>query len=356
MSFRFLYTSSVDLDPESVLFVDYAAQKYVIKGLEEKCLSFLVNNMSADNVCTTLEHAAKFDRKELVEECMKIVNGNAKSVFKSESFLSVSHKIIELIVEHNSTSTTSDIYEACKTWAEGQVEQQEGDVGCEKIRDILGGIISKIRFNEMTYEDFVDYVVKERILSSDEVVKNLLDIREKQEKEKTRENNLEKEDIREISEEKEIHIQRSGTVSNSWSHSGAQDGISFTVSTVLWLTAVDLFLPDHNGDTLTGPLEVFEDQTQVLTTNVTLTGKTGKQFKSFKLPNRVRLQAGKVYSLRQRLTGGSSYKGVYCSKNICVDSVNVTFRDLAVGSSDNCTYCTYGQFHGMTLIQVWGHS
>jgi len=341
MPFRFLYTCSVDLDPESVLFVDYAAQKYNIKGLEEKCKTFLENNMSADNVCTILEHAAKFDRKELVETCMKIVNGNAKSVFKSEPFVSVSHKILELIVEQTSTTTPLDIYEACKTWAKGQVKQQDSDVSCERIRDILGGIISKIRFNEMSCEDFVDCVVKEHILSSDEVVKNLLGIREKQEKEK----------IREKSVEKEIHIQRSGTVDCSWSHNDRQDGISFTVSTNVWLTAVDLFLPDQNRGTLTGPLEVFEDQTQVLTTNVTLTGKTGKQFESFNLPARVRLQAGNVYSLRQRLTGSSSYKGECCTKNKCVDGVKVTFRSLAVGVSQNQTDCSRGQFHGMTLIK-----
>jgi len=335
MPFRFLYTCSVDLDPESVLFVDYAAQKYVIKGLEAKCKSFLENSMSADNVCTILEHAAKFDRKELVETCMKIVNGNAKSVFKSESFLSVSHMMLELIVEQNSTSTPLDIYKACKTWAKGQVEQQEGDVSCEKIRDVLGGILNKIRFNEMSCEDFVDYIVKERILSSDEVVKNLLDIREKQK----------------ISVVKEIHIQRSGTVGGNWSHYGSQDGISFTVSTNVWLTGVDLFLPEQNGGTLTGPLEVFEDQTQVLTTDVTLTGKTGKQFESFNLPNRVRLHAGKVYSLRQRLTEGVSYKGEGCAKNICVDGVNVIFSNLAIGLSDNNTEYSRGQFHGMTLIK-----
>jgi len=351
MPFRFLYTSSVDLDPESVMFVDYAAQKYAIKGLEEKCKTFLENNMSADNVCTILEHAAKFDRKELVEKCIKIVNGNAKSVFKSEPFLSVSHKILELIVEQTSTTTPLDIYVACKTWAKGQVEQQEGDVSCEKIRDILGGILNKIRFNEMSCEDFVDYIVKERILSSDEVVKNLLDIRERKEKEKTREENIEKEKIQEKSVEKEIHIQRSGTVGRCWSHSGPQDGISFTVSTNVWLTGVDLFLPVQNGDTLTGPLKVFEGQTQVLTTNVTLMVQTGKQFERFTLPTRVRLQAGKVYSLWQRLTGGLSYQGYSCTKNIFVDGVNVTFRDLAVGASDNCTSCTSGQFHGMTLIK-----
>jgi len=123
------------------------------------------------------------------------------------------------------------------------------------------------------------------------------------------------------------------------------------VSTNVWLTAIDLFLPVNNGDTLTGPFEVFEDQTNVLTTNLTLIGQNGKQFESCKLPTRVQLQAGKVYSLRQRMKGNNSYYASSCSTNICVDNVNVTFRNLVVGSSDNETCLLRGQCHGLTLTK-----
>jgi len=192
MSFRFLYTGSIDVDCESVLFVDHAAQKYAIKHLEAKCKSFLENHMSADNVCTILEHAAKFDRKELVETCMKIVNDNAKAVFESDSFLSVSHQVLELIVEKSSTTTPLDIYKACKKWAICQFEKQEGDVSCEQIRDLLGVITSKIKFCEMSYEKFMDYIVKDQILSSDQVVQILLVVREKEKEEKKSRNIREK--------------------------------------------------------------------------------------------------------------------------------------------------------------------
>jgi len=284
--------------------------------------------MSADNVCTILEHAVRFDRKELVKRCTEIVNSDAKAVFQSDSFLSVSHKVLELIVEQASTTTPLNMYEACKKWAKGRVEQQEGDVSGEQIRNLLGEIPSKIEFCEMAYDDFVRYVVKDRILSDSEVVNNLLA------KDKMR----------------KIHIRRSGTVGGSWTHGGLQDGISFSVSTNVWLTAVDLFLPLKTGDTLTGTFEVYEDQTQVLTTNVTLVGQADKQFQMFKLPTRVRLQAGKVYSLRQTMKGASGFRGDNCSTNICVDDVNVMFMDLAVGSSDNCTNSSSGHFHGLTLI------
>jgi len=298
--------------------------------------------MSADNVCTILEHAVKFDRKELVETCMTIINGDAKTVLQSESFLSVSHKVLELIVEQAST-TPLDVYEACKKWAKGQFEKQEDDVSCEQIRVLIGPITSKIKFSQMSCEDFLDNIAQDQILNSDEVVKILLEMRKKQKEEKKQE----------ISEEREIHIQRSGTVEPGWYHSGVQDGISFTVSTNVWLTAVDLFLPLKNGGKLTGTFEVFEDQTQVLTTNVTLMGKDGKQFERIKLAARVRLQTGKLYSLRHKLNGDISY---YCKDScatICVDDVGVTFRKLAVGalSTYDLTTSSKGQYHGISLIK-----
>jgi len=339
LSFRFLYAWSVDLDAESVLFVDYAAQKYNIKGLEAKCNSFLENHMSADNVCTILEHATKFDRKDLVETCVNIVNSDAKVVFGSDSFLSVSLQVLELIVEQTIT-TPLDMYEACKKWANGRIEKQEGDVSGEQIRDLLGVVISRIKFSKMSYEDFMDNIIKDNILNSDQVVKILVDIRDKEKKEKEREKL-----------KKEIMIRRGAKVSKGWGYGGKQDGISFTVSTNVWLTAVDLFLPLTNGDTLTGPFEVFEDQTNVLTTNLTLIGQNGKQFESFKLPTRVQLQEGKVYSLRQRMKGNNSFYASSCFTNICVDNVNVTFRNLVVGSSDNETCPFRGQCHGLTLTK-----
>ena len=292
--------------------------------------------MSADNVCAILEHAVRFDHKELFVLCMKFVNEYSKAVFESDVFVSVSHKVLQLIVEHASTSVALDIYEACKTWAKSQIEQQGGNISGEKIRKILCGITSKIKFSAMSYEDFLDIVAQDHILNDSEVVNNVLGIREKQ-KEK---------------EPNPIFIRRAQTVVKIWNHEGKQDGISFTVSTNVWLTAVDLFLPTNNGGKLTGPLEVFEEQTQVFTTNVTLIGQTGKQFESYKLPTRVRLQSGKVYSLRQRLEGDNSYRASKCSTVVSADNVYVTFRTLSVGSSDNGTGCSSGQFYGITLIKV----
>ena len=272
---------------------------------------------------------------------MKIVNDNATSVFESDSFLSVSHQVLELIVEKSSITRPLDIYKACKKWAKGQFEKQEDDVSCAQIRDLLGAITSKIKFSQMSCEDFLDNIAQDQVLNSEEVVKILLDIREKQKEERKQD----------ISKAKDIQFQRSGTVEQGWSHDGAQDGIGFRVSTNVWLTAVDLFLPVKTGDKLTGTFEVFEDQTQVLTTNVTLFEKAGKQFECVQLPARVRLQTGKLYSLHQRLKGGNSYFANNCSTHIFVNTVNVTFSDLAVGTSDNFTCISSGQFHGLTLIK-----
>ena len=323
------------------MFVDYAAKKYAIKCLEYKCKVFLENNMSADNVCTIFEHAARFDCKELVDKCMTLLEENATEVFASASFLTVSKNALGMIVEGVKNTDPLTIYEACKTWANYQIVQQEKDASSEEIRVILGDILRKIRFIQMPLEEFLDSVVVDNILEDSEMKIILLEIREQ---EKTL-------------QEREIHIQRSGWIPacrdfyDVWEHTGKQDGISFTVSCNVWLAGVFLFLPLRVGGMLRGVLEVFEGDILMLTTEVNLIGQHQKQFERVKLPRRIWLHKKKVYSIRQRLQGDDSYRGYDCVTDINVENINVIISDLKVGSSDNNTTSRHGQIHGMTLIK-----
>jgi len=326
------------------LFVAYAAKKYAIKGLENKCKVFLENNMSADNVCTILEHAAKFDCKELMDKCMKLVEERAKEVFASDSFLTVSKIALGTIVEGVKYTDPLTIYEACKTWANYQIVQQEKDASPQEIRVILGDILRKIRFIKMPLEVFVDSVVVDNILEDSEMKIILLEIREEQ---------------RKTLQEQEICIQRSGriplnckTLADMWKHTGKQDGISFTVSCSVWLAEVFLFLPVQVGGMLRGVLEVFEGESLMLAAEVNLIGQDQKQFERVKLPRRIWLHEKKVYSIRQRLKGDPSYNGKDCATDIHVENINVIISDLKVGTSDNYTSRGCGQIHGMTLIKI----
>jgi len=107
---------------------------------------------------------------------------------------------------------------------------------------------------------------------------------------------------------KEITINRFNQITGTWSYSGGQDGISFTVSSSVLLTGVILYLPNVDGET-SGPLEFLDGDDVVLTQNVTLKYQYGTQCRNEPLSTKIHLQPGKVYSVRLRFQGQTTFAG-----------------------------------------------
>lgn len=53
--FSFIYTDQAKIDDGNVKDLLYAAKKYAIKGLVNKCLAFLESSVNTLNVCSILE-------------------------------------------------------------------------------------------------------------------------------------------------------------------------------------------------------------------------------------------------------------------------------------------------------------
>ena len=51
---RFIYTDDVIITKNNALHLMYAAKKYIILALEQKCTAFINSNLITDNVCTIL--------------------------------------------------------------------------------------------------------------------------------------------------------------------------------------------------------------------------------------------------------------------------------------------------------------
>ena len=74
--------------------------KYMIKPLELRCLDFLIDNLSAANVFTLLQFCNDYEiDKRLMEQCMQFLRTNTDQVLSDESFLTISHKFLTLLLE-----------------------------------------------------------------------------------------------------------------------------------------------------------------------------------------------------------------------------------------------------------------
>ncbi|XP_052801839.1 BTB/POZ domain-containing protein 2-like [Mya arenaria] len=337
---RFMYTGEIQLMPESVMAVMYAANKYDIQPLINRCKTFLEKTIAIDNVCVILDQALKFAEDDLVQQCLSFVSKTTDQVFQSNGFLCMSSEALKLILEKEKETQNlppEDVYASCRRWAKQACSSSGTEVTDQVLRQKLGDLICLVDFAGMSYESFTDNVVKETILSDKEKVKFMTEIRQRQKKGQ----NL-------IS----FVVERFSEVERGWNHTGLQDGISFKTSKYVKLSGV---VVPHQSGSLSGPLEILEEQTVVLTQNVPLSYKENETHENISLVNRVHIHPGVTYSVRQMLSGQKSYYGCNYKGKQSVNGIEIEFMELVSGNSENSTSLTNGQIHGLTFVGWCGN-
>ena len=161
-----MYYDGAELSGDNILHVMYAARKYLIDGLVDKCKTYLETEMSPNNVCVILNHCILYDENELMEKCMEVIHNHTEDVLNSDDFLNCSNEGLHKVVLSDELSCVAevDIYRACVKWAKHQQESRTGS-----IRDILGESLYQIQFGSMSAEELAD-VTEEfpAVLSADE--------------------------------------------------------------------------------------------------------------------------------------------------------------------------------------------
>ncbi|KAL3858819.1 hypothetical protein ACJMK2_009071 [Sinanodonta woodiana] len=154
---RFLYFEVFEPDGESILALLYAAKKYAVESLVNKCVSWLKEGISVDNVCSILQQAHTLDEQDLRSKCLEFIMDNGSSVLKHSSFRNLSSECVELVISQDELCAEEDeVYEAMKDWAETE--------------QVLGERKNLIRFSIMDGKYFANKVASDNILTADEKV------------------------------------------------------------------------------------------------------------------------------------------------------------------------------------------
>ena len=83
--FRYLYSDKVNLSGHYVMGVLW----YMIPSLTEKCTEYLQENLDPSNVFSILPTAEKYEEKNLVDRCWKVIDEQTESAVKSDGFATV---------------------------------------------------------------------------------------------------------------------------------------------------------------------------------------------------------------------------------------------------------------------------
>ncbi|KAM7449043.1 hypothetical protein ABFA07_003041 [Porites harrisoni] len=123
--FRFIYSDEVNLNVDNVIQLLYLSNKYMVTTLAEKCSAFLQENLNALNVFYVLQDAQKYEEKDLVNHCWKLIETQTLEAVKSEGFVTVERTVLKELVEKNSLNIKEvDLFKAVDCWAEKECEMQ----------------------------------------------------------------------------------------------------------------------------------------------------------------------------------------------------------------------------------------
>lgn len=165
---EFIYSDNTQLENvESGIKVLYVAKKYMVNTLTQKCIKFIKDNLTKDNVCRALEFARLIESPYLESETLQYLRSNARDVLKSSSFPKIERATLLTILNEDDLSFTTELelFVACISWAT-HVQQRKANLS---LREVLGfEVLGLIRFLNMKSEEFATVVIRSKILQLQE--------------------------------------------------------------------------------------------------------------------------------------------------------------------------------------------
>ena len=168
--FRFMYSDEANLTSGNVMQLMYLAKKYILPSLVDKCSAYLQENLDASSVFQVLPDAQKYEEKDLLNHCWKVIEIETDEAVKSDGFVTIERSVLEELVEKDSLNIKEvELFKAVDCWAEKECEKQGVVADGSVKRRILGErIVKGIRFPVMEQKEFASIVLDSDILTKKE--------------------------------------------------------------------------------------------------------------------------------------------------------------------------------------------
>lgn len=157
------------LSGDDVLAVMHAANKYAMIGLEEKCASFLMQNLTAENVCSVLESAHCFNKEKVRSHCIEFIK-DCPGAFDAENFLSLCVECLrQVLLLDDLVLEEEEIFQRTMQWASVQCHNLHLEDSGPNKRTVLDSCLYCVRFPIMNMQFFNETVCKADVLSQKEI-------------------------------------------------------------------------------------------------------------------------------------------------------------------------------------------
>ena len=168
--FRFMYSDEANLTSGNVMQLMYFAKKYILPSLADKCSAYLQENLDASSVFQVLPDAEKYEERDLLNHCWKVIEKETDEAVKSDGFVTIERSVLEELVEKDSLNIKEvELFKAVDCWAAKECEKQGVVADGSVKRRILGErIVKGIRFPVMEQKEFASIVLDSDILTKKE--------------------------------------------------------------------------------------------------------------------------------------------------------------------------------------------
>eukprot|EP00794_Sanderia_malayensis_P000029 gene29-619_t len=167
---RYIYCDHASLSQTNVFGILYLAKKYIIPSLGNICISYLMDNISVENVLEVLQSAWCYCEEKLERNCWCFLSRKTIDVIQSESFLDIDRNLLSLILKKDNLSVNEvDLFNAVKCWSKKECVRSKLDIKTENQKKVIGDIIYLIRFPVMSAKEFAEGPARSGLLDNEDV-------------------------------------------------------------------------------------------------------------------------------------------------------------------------------------------
>ncbi|XP_071108561.1 BTB/POZ domain-containing protein 6-like [Haliotis cracherodii] len=353
---KFMYTNDADITSDNVTGLLYSSKKYAVQLLEDKCLKYLEDSLTSENVCAILEQAHIYDEEGLYEKALKAAKCSGNRTLKSAGFTELCKECFNKIILADDLSAAEEsVFSAAISWAKEECRRQVRLITPDSIRNILGQALYHIRFPLMEPRFFVQNVRPEKLLTDQESLE-LFEYYICPEKGiqtfivKRRKSQII------VSKDKLIRVQRFSGTDFPWSWTcsgGGDDSIRFSVSHDVILVGFMLYGPftqqaEENRVEYSVQARIFDQrdcpmaQSQV---DTVMEVSYHDKYNVVMFQERVDIHRNQIYTLVVNIKGRNTLKGIGGMKRAERGGVVWTFMDS--DKSTRGTNSSKGQIPGL---------
>lgn len=175
----YVYADKVELATfDQACELCYAAKKYMLPDLVDKCTEYLWSNLFARNACKAYEFAKLFEEPVIMEKSLEIILNETEAVLTDPSFEDIDLATLLLILEKETLNISSerDLFNAVLRWAKKECNRKGLAEDGTSLRSVIGPALEKIHFLTLTPLQFAEGPALAPLLTQDEKYSVLMNI------------------------------------------------------------------------------------------------------------------------------------------------------------------------------------